>query len=89
MLPSFYQNILSKYLTQAQIITLNLLVHLLQKTKQVKIERLAAELPIPILYNSRRRHVQRFLTLPCMSVILLWFSLIEVIISQQIKEKNY
>lgn len=85
MLPSFYQNMFDKYLTQAQIITLNLLVHLLQKTKQVKIERLAAELPIPIQYNSRRRHIQRFLKLPSMSVVLLWFSLIEIIICEQIK----
>ncbi len=40
-----------------------MLVWLLQNQKQVKIERLAATLPLPIQQNSRRRHIQRFLTL--------------------------
>ncbi|WP_414527389.1 hypothetical protein [Nodularia chucula] len=61
MLPSFYQPILSKYLSSTQLITLKMLVWLLQSQKQVKIERLAATLPLPIQQNSRRRHLQRFL----------------------------
>ena len=40
-----------------------MLVWLLQEQKQVKIERLAATLPLPIQQNSRRRHLQRFLSL--------------------------
>ena len=60
MLPSFYQKYLEKYLNPAQLITLKMLVWLLQSNKNVKIERLAANLPLPILENSRRRHVQRF-----------------------------
>lgn len=34
---------------------------LLQSQKQVRIERLAATLQLPILQSSRRRHIQRFL----------------------------
>jgi hypothetical protein len=49
MLASFYQNFLEKYLNKAQLITLKMLVWLLQNQKQVKIERLAATLPLP--YN--------------------------------------
>jgi len=37
-----------------------MLVWLLQVHKQVKTERLAACLPIPIFYDSRRRHLQKF-----------------------------
>ncbi|HBL12818.1 MAG TPA: hypothetical protein DD379_15750 [Cyanobacteria bacterium UBA11162] len=48
MLPVFYQTHLEKYLSQAQMITLKLLIWLLQNQKQVKIERLAATLPLPI-----------------------------------------
>jgi hypothetical protein len=83
MLPIFYQAQLQKYLSQSQLITLKLLIWLLQSQKQVKIETLAATLPLPIQQNSRRRHIQRFLTLNKLSVVLLWFPLI-----QQIKARH-
>jgi hypothetical protein len=84
MLPVFYQTHLEKYLSQAQMITLKLLVWLLQNQKQVKIERLAATLPLPIQQNSRRRHIQRFLNLTKLSVVILWFPLIKEIVSSRI-----
>ena len=82
MLASFYQNFLEKYLNKAQLITLKMLVWLLQNPKQVRIERLAATLALPIQQNSRRRHIQRFLTSNALSVVLLWFPIIEAIINQ-------
>jgi hypothetical protein len=85
MLASFYQNFLEKYLNKAQLITLKMLVWLLQNQKQVKIERLAATLPLPIQQNSRRRHLQRFLTLNALSVVLLWFPIIEALINKHFK----
>jgi len=84
MLPQFYQNHLQKYLSETQLITLKLLVWLLQNQKQVKIERLAATLPLPIQQNSRRRHIQRFLHLRRLSVVILWFPLIKEIINRRI-----
>jgi hypothetical protein len=85
MLPTFYQTLLQKYLTQSQLITLKMLVWLLQHQKQVRIERLAATLPLPIQQNSRRRHLQRFLNLDALSVVLLWFPLIEEILKRHFK----
>ncbi len=85
MLPTFYQTLLQKYLTQSQLITLKMLVWLLQHQKQVRIERLAATLPLPIQQNSRRRHLQRFLNLDALSVVLLWFALIEEIVKRHFK----
>lgn len=85
MLPSFYQTFLEKYLNHSQLITVKLLVWLLQNQKQVRLERLAAMLPLPIQQNSRRRHLQRFLTLNALSVVLLWFPLMEEIINQHFK----
>ncbi len=82
MLPTFYQTLLQKYLTQSQLITLKMLVWLLQQQKQVRLERLAATLPLPIQQNSRRRHLQRFLNLDALSVVLLWFPLIEEILKR-------
>lgn len=84
MLPEFYQTHLQKYLSETQLITLKLLVWLFQTQKQVKIERLAATLPLPIQHNSRRRHIQRFLNLTRLSVVVLWFPLIKEIIIQRI-----
>ncbi len=62
-----------------------MLVWLLQQQKQVRLERLAATLPLPIQQNSRRRHLQRFLNLDALSVVLLWFPLIEEILKRHSK----
>lgn len=88
MLPEFYLTSLSSQLTASQLLTLEMLVWLLQFHKQVRIERLAACLPLPILYESRRRHIQRFLSLPQLSIPLLWFPLIKKIIFTQIQPGN-
>ena len=85
MLPSFYQKYLERYLKPAQLITLKMVVWLLQFQKTVTLERLAANLPLPILENSRRRHIQRFLSLGSLSVLALWFPLIREILAHQIK----
>ena len=84
MLPELYLNCLASQLSASQVLTLKMLVWLLQFHKQVRIERLATCLPLPVLYESRRRHVQRFLILPQLSIPLLWFPLIKRIILTQI-----
>ena len=88
MLPKFYRTCLQSQLSSSQLHTLEILVWLLQQHKQVRIERLAAYLPLPILFASRRRHLQRFLILPQLSVALIWLPLIKGIIRTQIKPKN-
>jgi len=85
MLPELYLTSLQSQLSASQLLTLEMLVWLLQFHKQVRIERLAAYLPLPILYESRRRHVQRFLSLPQLSIPLLWFPLIKSILLTQIR----
>lgn len=85
MLLELYRTLLSSQLTPAQFLTLEILVWLLQVHKNVKIERLAAHFPLPILFESRRRHIQRFLKLPALSLSLLWFPIIERIIKLKFK----
>jgi hypothetical protein len=70
MLPLFSHNILEKYLNPQQLFTLQMLLWLLQSQKQVRIERLAATLPLTILQNSRRRHIQRFLSIKALSILV-------------------
>ncbi|MDZ4870839.1 MAG: IS4 family transposase IS8402 [Chroococcidiopsis cubana SAG 39.79] len=85
MMPLFYQTLLEKYLTPAQVITLKMLVWLLQTQKQMRLKRLAATLPLPIQQNSRRRHLQRFLTLDALSVVLLWLPIVQEILTRYSK----
>lgn len=88
MLPEFYRICLQSQLSSSQLHTLKLLVWLLQFQKQVRIERLADCLLLPILFESRRPHLQRFLVLPQLSVALIWLPLIKGIIRTQIKSKK-
>ena len=85
MLPSFYHSILEKYLTPAQLLTLQMLVWLLQTQKEVRIERLAATLQLPILQNSRRRHIQRFLQIKALSILIVWFPIVKEVIARLFK----
>ncbi len=86
MLPEFYIEYLKTYLPSSEFLTLQILVWLLQVHRQVRIERLASSFPYPIKCESRRKKIQRFLTLPRLSLPLLWFPLIKKIISTQFKK---
>jgi hypothetical protein len=71
IIPELFRPNLEKYLSQTQLLTLQILIWLLQVHKDVKIERLAGCLPLPILYESRRKHLKRFLVLKKLSVVLI------------------
>ena len=88
MLPQFYIDYLKTYLPSSELLTLQILVWLLQVHRQVKIERLASSFPYPIKCESRRKKIQRFLTLPRLSLPLLWFPLIKKIIKSQFKSSD-
>lgn len=80
---SVYESYFTKYLTPTQFEALRILLGLLMVHKQVRIERLAACFPLPILYESRQKHIQRFLVLSALSISILWFPLIKSIIDQE------
>ena len=77
IIPQSYQTHLKSQLPTAQYLLLTLLVQLLQVIKQVKLETLASNLPIPILFESRRKKIQRFLSLPQLTIEGLWFPLVQ------------
>jgi hypothetical protein len=85
---SDYESQIEKYLTKSQIITLQLLIWLIQVQKEVKIERLASHLPIPILYESRRKKIQRFLVLSSLSLSLFWFPIIRTIVEKELMSEG-
>ena len=83
MLSEIYLNYLKTYLKDSELLTLQLLVWVLQFHKEVKIEKLASNLPFPIKCDSRRKKIKRFLTLTVLSLPLLWLPLIKKIIKTQ------
>jgi hypothetical protein len=77
MLPEFYQKCFQNLLTPTQYKMLQILVLLMQFHKSVTLEKLATVFPQPILFESRRRSIQRFLLLPQLSIQCLWFPLLK------------
>lgn len=77
MLPEFYHKCLEQLLTPRQYATLRIVVLILQSYRTIQIEKLASILPIPIKYQSRRRHLQRFLVLPQLTTKCIWFPIIK------------
>jgi hypothetical protein len=80
MFPQFYLLHLQRQLKNTEYLTLKILVYLLQSQKQVSIELLATLMPYPIQFESRRRSVQRFLTLSSLNIESLWFPLVQEIL---------
>lgn len=81
-MPEFYQTHLKNQLTTAQFLLLSLMIGLLQSLHTVKLESIAAKLPIPILAESRRRKLQRFLSLPQLKLESLWFPIWQMWLAQ-------
>ncbi len=82
MLPKFYQTHLQTQLSKNQYILLNIIVELLQGQKQVRLERLASNLPLPIKFESRRRQLQRFLVCPQLTISIIWFGIIDYLLNR-------
>jgi hypothetical protein len=78
MLPESYQNQLKSQLDLREYIFLEILINLLQTVKTVNLEKLGTALPMPILFESRRRKIQRFLKLPNLSIDQLWIPLLKM-----------
>lgn len=64
MLPTFYQKHLKSQLSTAEYLFFKILLNLLQVIKKVNLEKLANPLPLAIKFASRRKRIQRFLSLP-------------------------
>jgi len=77
MFPPFYQTHLEKQLKPSELLFFNILINILQDIKEVSLEKISTALPIPILFESRRKKVQRFLSLPIFNIKTLWFPIIK------------
>ena len=76
----FYQDHIKQKLSPSQVITLQILLYLISVHKTVQISKLSNYFPLPIKLESKRKHIQRFLTLKELSQALFWFPLVKKII---------
>ncbi|GAX45666.1 transposase [Tolypothrix sp. NIES-4075] len=76
MLPLFYQTHLKSQFSLAEYLLLKILINILQLRKKVSLETLATALPIPIRFESRRKKIQRFLSLPNLKIEEIWFPIV-------------
>ena len=88
MLPPFYQFHLKNQLEPSELLFFNLLINVLQNIKEVSLEKIATALPIPILFESRRKKIQRFLSLPGLNIKTLWFPIIKDWASQNFTDNQ-
>jgi hypothetical protein len=88
MIPKFYQNHLKSQLTASEYTFLKILLHLLQSIKKVSLEKLASALPLPIKFESRRKRIQRFLSLPNLTIEKTWFPIIEELLKTYFRSEK-
>ena len=84
MLHSLYQKHLENQLKDSELLFFNLMINVLQDIKEVSLEKIASALPLPILFESRRKKVQRFLSLPILQIQKIWFPLIKDWLAQNL-----
>jgi Transposase DDE domain len=82
MIPSSYQDQLKSQFTAAEYYLLIGLIQILQSIKSLSLEKLANALPFPILLESRRKKIQRFLMLPQLGFKTVWFPILLTLITQ-------
>lgn len=82
MLSALYQTHLKNQLQPSELLFCNILINILQDIKEVSLEKISTALPLPILFESRRKKVQRFLSLPNLNFKNLWFPIIKDWVNQ-------
>lgn len=81
-MPLFYQIHLAPQLAQKELLLLNIVLNLLQIHKWVRLEALANRLPMPITFESRRKKLQRFLSLKVWDIEKIWFPIVAEILER-------
>lgn len=88
MLPSLYQTHLENQLEPSELLLFNILINILQDLKQISLEKIATAIPLPILFESRRKKLQRFLSLPSLNIKTLWFAILQKWLAQKFSENQ-
>lgn len=84
-----YHTHLQEYLSSEQIVFIEMLLRVIQVFKEIKIEKLAGRVPLPIKFESRRKAIQRFLVERALDVSLLWLPIIKQIVDRKMSEQKH
>ncbi|HAZ44115.1 MAG TPA: IS4 family transposase [Cyanobacteria bacterium UBA11369] len=87
-LTSSYQSHLKACLKRTEYLILSILVAMIQNDKLVILEELASKFPQKILFESRRRKIQRFLSLPQLNFKTIWFPLFTAWLAREFEPKE-
>jgi Transposase DDE domain len=82
MIPSSYQDHLKSQFSPAEYYLVIALIQILQAIKSLSLEKLATALPFPILFDSRKKKIQRLLMLPHLGFKIVWFPILLLLIPQ-------
>lgn len=82
---AFYRTALAAYFCPRELVFLEILVCQLQTYTTITIEGLAARLPLLVLFESRRKRIQRFLDLAPTTVQQVWFAVLGVLLPKVIR----
>lgn len=88
MIHPLYQKHLARQITPSELLFLDLLIEVLQDIKQVKAEIIATAIPLPILFQSRRKKLQRFLSISTLDIKNLWFPIIQDWLSENFADSE-
>jgi hypothetical protein len=88
MIAKEYQKILQNELNCSNYLLLTLMVAALQLLKQVKLELIAEAIPLPILFESRRKKLRRFLRLDEFKIETLWFPCVKSLLEKMFKAND-
>ena len=86
---SIYHTHLQKDRSPDKMVFIEMLLRVIQVFKEIKIEKLAGRLPIPIKFESRRRAIQRFLLERALDISLLWLPIIKQIVDRSMSEQKH
>lgn len=84
----FYHSHLQSSLTKSEFLIFKILIDLLQIHQWVRLESLADKFPLPIKFESRRKKLQRFLSLEKLNIESLWHPIIKKIIDNYYPKKT-
>jgi Transposase DDE domain len=82
MIPSSYQDQLKSQFSAAEYYLILSLIEILQSIKSLSLEKLATAFPFPILFDSRKKKIQRLLMLPHLGFKTVWFPILLLLIPQ-------
>ena len=88
MLTRIYNEHLTTCLSKTEYLMISILLNLLQNFKNVKLEKLATVFPLPIVFESRRKKLKRFLESDCLTIEAIWIPIISKWIETEFEPKE-